>query len=174
MMSIVLRLLEKRDANQMWSERFFLLYGIYKYYMTVLNHLFFIFKQVCLWHVSEHFRSLPKSENFRLARHLARRVLILHSHIPSHLRVSPWLNAQALSLPGVLSTLSFAYRMKPNLFSLVYILFTPPCPQTLQVTPGPSPQSTELVTLTQGTWSPPHHQAFAWTIPSMPFLLFST
>lgn len=37
------------------------------------------------------------------------------SDIPAHFRFSPWLNAFTLPLPGVLLTLSLAYRMKSKL-----------------------------------------------------------
>lgn len=64
---------KKMDANQIWSEQLFLLSGIYKYLMIILNRgLISSSCSLCLSShgVSWHFRSFTESENLRPERTL--------------------------------------------------------------------------------------------------------
>lgn len=75
---------KKMDANQIWSEQFFLLSGIYKYFMIILNRgLISSSCSFCLSShgVSWHFRSFTESENLRPERTLRIGNVWLHADI---------------------------------------------------------------------------------------------
>lgn len=72
------------------------------------------FPYVCL--LMTYYNTSDQSQNQRTLN-LKGLLTLEMSDIPAHLRISPWLNAFTLPLPGVHFTLSLAYRMKSKLFS---------------------------------------------------------